>query len=146
MWSFSCWWNSYRGHILSSSLLHREENLQRNEEHSQQNKDQENIQTEVILVPLIFQILHFLIYHHGNKQYCVDIHIYVLDIYIYIFLNRLFLVQSDTERGEHVQMPQRCSLAEQVEACSTLLPIYSTNMGRSAFTECLLLGEPAPSC
>lgn len=64
----------------------------------------------------------------------------------FFFFYCLLLVESDTEREENVQMPQQCSLAEQVETCSTLLPIYSTNMSCSAFTECLLLGEPAPSC
>lgn len=67
----------------------------------------------------------------------------------YIFFNSLKKNVSGAEvilKENNVQMPQQRSLAVQVGACSTLLPIYSTNMGCSAFTECLLLGELAPSC
>lgn len=95
-------------------------------------------------VPPIFQVIHFLIH---ILKWCHIIMVTLLCRYVLrkiVFF--LFLVQSKTEREEHVQMPQQCSLAEQVETCSTLLPIYSTKMGCSAFTECLLLGEPAPSC
>lgn len=83
--------------------------------------------------------------HHGNRRYC-----------LHTFWQKeknIFLQSEENVSGaevilkeNNVQMPQQRSPAVQVEAGSTLLPIYSTNMGCSAFTECLLLGELAPSC
>lgn len=84
-------------------------------------------------------------YHHGNKRCCVDM--FWGKMLCYSPKKNVSGEQVLKEnKKNNVQMPQPCSLAVQVEACSTLLPIYSTNMGCSAFTECLLLGELAPSC
>lgn len=50
------------------------------------------------------------------------------------------------ERNNQLTSPGSTAWPCSGRTCSTLLPIYSTDMGRSAFTECLLLGELAPSC
>lgn len=83
--------------------------------------------------------------HHGNQRYCLS---------TFWKKEKIFFLQSEEKvsgaqvilKENNVQMPQQRSLAVQVETGSTLLPIYSSNMGCSAFTECLLLGELAPSC
>lgn len=82
--------------------------------------------------------------HHGNQGYCLDTFWKKENILFYSLKKNVSGAEVILKEN-NVQMPQQRGLAVQVEACSTLLPIYSTNMGCSAFTECLLLGELAPS-
>lgn len=83
--------------------------------------------------------------HHGNQRYYLDTFWKKEKVFFYSLKKNISGAEVILKEND-VQMPQQRSLAVQVEARSTLLPIYSTNMGCSAFTECLLLGELAPSC
>lgn len=148
-WSISCWWISYRENILPF-LSHTSKTCRETKSVDSKHRYKHR-QTRVCTTRIPDNILSdlngkMMSYHHSNKHYCVDM--FWGKMLCYGPKKNVSGVQVILKENNknNVQMPQSCSLAVQVEACSTLLPIYSTNMGCSAFTECLLLGELAPSC